>query len=142
LPVGAAIEATYHFKYFDDEELLDWMEMGLIFTNNAPPHTAYPDIDSAPQEFTGALIIYTYFRALQRILLDNQFWNNNLIYADSKAFHAQVHALKVEAENEWKEEKKRAKPRSLISPRGVTGGQYMTQQRVTASNFRRFTIIG
>lgn len=142
LKVGQELESSYHFKYFNDQELLNWMEIGLIFLNNERPVTQFINIDIAPQEFTGALIIYTYYRALQKILLDNQLWNNNLIWADTRAFHGQVHALKTEAENEWKSEKQKAKPRSLVAPRGITGGRFATQQRVTGTSFRQFTIIG
>lgn len=146
LPVGQQIEANYHFKYFTDEQILIFLEIGLNFLNMQRPVTTYADIDASPAEFYGALIIHAYYRALAKILMDNQLWNNHLIWATNadfkNQFHGQVYQLKEEAWREWADQKKMAKPRSFASPRGVHSGKFATQQRVTESNFQNFTIIG
>jgi len=147
LPVGQQIEASYHFKYYSDEEILICLEIALNFLNMERPVTQYATLDAAPAEFFGGLIIYGYYCALKKILMDNQIWNNHLIWATNadgnmQGFHGQVYQLKEEAWREWAEQKKMAKPRSFAKPRGVHSGKFATQQRVTGANFQQFTIIG
>jgi len=142
LPPGWEITARYHFKYFTDDDILAYLNLALDFLNMRRPVTGYTTLDAAPAEFRGAMIIYAYYRALMRILIDNQLWNNNLIWANREQMHAMVDQLKEESYREWQEESKFAKPRSFAKPRAVTSGRYGTQQRVTSSNFQHFTIVG
>lgn len=146
LPVGQQIEASYHFRYFTDEMILCFMQLGLDHINNRRPVTSFPSVDVAPAEFHGAMIMYAYYRALAKVLLDNQIWNNHLIWASNHEFrnamHSQVIQLKDESWREWELEAKFAKSRGFVKPRGVTGGRFATQQRVTGGNFQNFTIVG
>lgn len=152
LPVGQEIEASYHFKYFTEDQFVCFLQRGLDNVNNRRPVTRFGDLDNLPAEFDSAVILYAYYRALTTILLDNQIWNNHLIWATNPTtgnaasaggqMFQQVDRLKEEAWREWELEAKFAKERGFVKPRGISGGRFATQQRVTGSNFQRFTIIG
>ncbi len=140
LEVGHEIEASYSFRYFTDTELLCFLELALKLTNNWPPLTTYGNVNDMPREFDGAVIIGAYFFALQRVLMDANFWNQGIIWMDKAWLQGTLQTQYAESSKRFDQMSKNAKPRSFAKPRGVTSGRFSTQSRVTGSNFTSFIV--
>lgn len=144
LSPGQEIEGSYEFKYFTDDEFIQFLNLGLIWFNNRAPATFISELDNITAEFEYPIVMYAYHRCLVRILMDSQFWNYKLIWASNvgykDAMHAQVSQI---AQSVWQEVNTSNKPRRLSGPPvAVVSGKFATQQRVTGSNFARYTILG
>lgn len=134
---GTEIEGTYRFNYFTDEEIRDFAAWALHLYNASGRPTTNFTLDNAPGEAVAAILSGGYWRALQRILLDSNLWNNRFIWADLQGsmsyLQSTIQSLSV-AEDKNFNKAIDNKPRSFVKPRGVTSAHRTMQQQVTAAN--------
>lgn len=148
LPVGSQIEGSYRFKFFSEEDLLEYLSLGLNAVNMRRPATSYANLDGAPAEFNEAIIMYAYMRCLEKLLIDSIIWNNRLLFSDQESPFNSSYMMSIiqnrlaSAEKRFDDSAWFAKPRSFSRPLGVTSGARGTRSRVTANNLSNFILGG
>lgn len=140
LQVGDEIRGEYTFKYFSDEQLYDYLNMGLWELNARKPNTAY-DWPSVPLEWNAALTLYAAAQCFQQILNDTTLWVGRLIFADPQAMRDQLTGNLTQLNQRLDFLLKVTKRRGEARPRGLTSARMATQQRVTQTNWQSFTFI-
>ena len=77
------VYAQYNFRYFSDEEILDFLNMGLYAMNATPPASEnYTNINSAPFIWRFGIILYAAIRAMQRLVFGLNFQERAIIFAE------------------------------------------------------------
>ncbi len=112
------IEASYQFRYFTDEELMQFLLMGLYQMNSIPPSSqTYSSIGSAPFVWKACILLYAAIQGLRRLVFGLNFQEKSLIFGEDWAIIQQkIDTLKTmysEYLEEWKEQAKNAKTLKL-----------------------------
>lgn len=140
LEVGDEIRGSYVFKYFSDEDLYNYLNIGLWELNARKPATAYI-WESVPQEWNAALTLYAAQQCFQQILNDTTMWKSRIVFADPQAMQAQIKGNLDNLTQRLDFLLKVTKRRGEARPRTVVSNKMATQQRVTQTNWQEFTII-
>jgi len=112
------IESSYQFRYFTDEELMQFLLMGLYQMNSIPPSSqTYTNVASAPWPWRACILLYAAIMGLRRIVLGMNFQEKSLIFGEDWAMVQQkidnLKALYAEYLEEWKEQAKNVKTMRL-----------------------------
>ncbi|MFA5759824.1 MAG: hypothetical protein WC942_10780, partial [Clostridia bacterium] len=75
------ISSSYKFRLIDETTLASCLEFALNAVNAQPPLTSY-SFETAPRIFDAPLILRAYICAIQKLLLDIEFWDNRLIFPE------------------------------------------------------------
>lgn len=137
---GQEIRASYRFKYFSDDELAVFLNLTLYELNGWKPISGYT-LEGVPLEWNYGLVLGAYIKCLQRILIDQGIWAKGLIWKDTEKWAAYLTTMLASAEKTYERYAKYLKRRALIRVYGISSGKFGTQQLVSESNFRQFTII-
>ena len=140
LSVGDEIRGDYTFKYFSDEQLYDYLNLGLWELNARKPNTS-KDWPAVPLEWNAALTLYAAAQCFQQILGDTTLWKSRIIFADPQATRDQIKgnldSLNQRLDFLLKVTKRRGEARPLT----VVTSKMAIQQRVTQVNWQSFAII-
>lgn len=108
------VYAQYYFRYFKDEEILDFLNMGLYALNATPPASIYySSLNNAPYEWRFGVILYAAIRALQRLVFGLNFQEKSLIFSETpegvqqainnfKGLYSDYNALWIEVKKDVK----------------------------------------
>jgi hypothetical protein len=78
------IYATYHFRYFGDRELLDFLNAGLYAMNATPPSSEnYGSIGTAPFPWRAGILLYAALTGMQRLIFGLNFQERSLIVGEN-----------------------------------------------------------
>lgn len=110
--------AHYYFRYFSQEELLDFLNMGLRMMNSTPPaSTTYNTICNTPREWDAGILLYGAVTALRRLVFGFNFQERAFVLGDDGAEQQRkidnMKQLYAEYNEIWLEVKKDVKTRRL-----------------------------
>lgn len=112
------IEASYYFRYFSDEELMQFLLMGLFSMNAIPPSSqTYSTVAGAPYPWRAAILLYAAIMGLRRMVFGLNFQEKSLIFGEQWDIVQQkignLKELYKEYQEEWKEQAKNIKTMRL-----------------------------
>lgn len=112
------IEVSYQFRYFTDEELMQFLLMGLYQMNSVPPSSqTYSNVASAPYPWRAGILLYAAIMGLRRLVLGMNFQEKSLIFGEDWTIVQQkidnVKSIYAEYLEEWKEQAKNVKTMRL-----------------------------
>ena len=77
------VYAQYNFKYFSQEEIMDFLNMGLYALNStAPASLTYSGLNNAPFAWRFGILLYAAIKAIQRLVFGLNFQERALIFAE------------------------------------------------------------
>jgi hypothetical protein len=80
------IEAHYYFKYFSQEELLDFLHLGLKMMNATPPSSwYYTSLASADFTWQAPILLFAAITALRRLVFGFNFQERAFVMAEDGA---------------------------------------------------------
>lgn len=138
---GDEISAQYRFKYFTDGYWGDILDLAITMGNALKPHTSY-SINEAPAEWDDLLVMYSYIKSLEKLLLDLNLWRTRLIFPDPAVMYNTLTNLLAAARAEIIEIKKQTKRRGDTSPRIVTSYKQSVPRSINGVNWRSYSILG
>lgn len=108
---------AYNFRYFGDEEILSFLNLGLMMMNSVPPASVvYPALSTMPTEWNAPVLLYAAVTALKRLIFGISWQEKAIIYGkpeDAKAVAGILQQLYADYMTLWTETKKDAKTRKL-----------------------------
>lgn len=112
------IEASYQFRYFSDEEMMQFLLMGLYSMNSIPPSSqTYSSIGSAPHAWRACILLYAAIMGLKRLVFGLNFQEKSLIFGEDWTMVQQkidnLKNLYAEYYEEWKEQANNVKKMRL-----------------------------
>jgi hypothetical protein len=108
------IYAQYNFRYFTDEEILDFLQVGLMAMNATPPSSlTYRSLTNVPFDWRYGILLYAAIQALRRLVFGLNFQERALIFGERpedvqnainnfKALYSDYNALWIEVKKEIK----------------------------------------
>lgn len=139
LTEGNEIRGTYRFQYFTDKELTSFIYQALTRLNIHKPATGFT-LNGAPKEWDGPLALYSYVQVFDRILADTMLWKSSIVFTDQSNIQNQIQSKLTRAQSEYDWLAKVSQRRGWAAPKAVATRRLAVQQRVTAANFREFTL--
>lgn len=81
-----SIFVNYYFSYFSEEELLDFLLLGLKMMNSIPPASeTYNSLNNAPSHWDAAILTYAGATALKRLVFGFNFQERAFVLAEDPA---------------------------------------------------------
>ena len=78
-----AVNTTYHFRYFSNEEMLDFLVAGMEALNAVPPVSEYyTNLANIPFYWKYGIILYAALTGMQRLIYGLNFQEKQLIMGD------------------------------------------------------------
>lgn len=108
------IYAQYNFRYFSQEEMLDFLQSGLMAMNATPPSSqTYNSLNNSPFAWRYGILLYAAIQALRRLVFGLNFQERALIFAEKpelvqnainnfKQLYSDYNALWIEVKKEIK----------------------------------------
>ena len=76
------INIAYNFRYFSEEEILSFLQLGLQMMNTTPPaSTAYNSLSSMPFVWNAPVVLYAAITALKRLIFGLNFQEKYVIFS-------------------------------------------------------------
>lgn len=124
-----SIYAQYQFRYFSDEEVLDFLDMGLYAMNGVPPaSTAYSSVEAAPFEWRYGILLQAAIFALRRLVFGFNFIERTFVLGenidDQQRKIEQFKQLYTSYQEIWAEWAKNVKTRKLPEMRQIVTPEY------------------
>jgi len=134
--------ATYYFSYFDNNDLLSFLDRGVANINAKNPgqNLTRDTIDMNRQ--MPVVVQGAYVDCLKRLLLDNMIWRNNLIWANPQGALSLLQSLLSIAQAEYTAMQVDMTRRQLLTPKTIKTGRYGQDYTVNGNNFWRFSALG
>jgi hypothetical protein len=112
------VYAQYYFKYFSDEELLDFLNIGLYSMNSTPPASVYyQSINGIPYEWKYGVLLAAAAQAMKRLVFGFNFQERAFVLAEDGAEQQRkienFKALYTDYTTTWAEQAKNVKTRKL-----------------------------
>ena len=130
---------SYQFKFFEESEWGNYLQLSLDELNGLKPVTSY-NFNGAPNYYDPALVMGAYRKSLQRLLLSMEFWNSRLVFPEPTGLRGTLTSLLTGATAEFMELRKSAKRRGLVSPVGITSYKATIPRLIDNINMRMYTL--
>ena len=79
-----SVFTNYYFSYFSDEELLDFLLLGLKMMNSVPPASeTYHSLNNAPHHWDAAILLHAGATAMRRLVFGFNFQERAFVLAES-----------------------------------------------------------
>ena len=113
-----SVYTTYQFRYFSDEEMLDFLVAGMEALNSIPPVSEYyMQLTSTPGYWRYGIILYAALTGIQRLIYGLNFQEKQLIFGDDwsvvNAKIANLSKIYADYNTTWQEFAKNIKSRRL-----------------------------
>jgi hypothetical protein len=123
------IEASYQFRYFSDEELMQFLLMGLYKMNSVPPSSQnYTSLGGAPFSWRYGIMLQAAILGLQRLVFGLNFQEKSLIFGEDWTIVQQkidnLKSMYSEWSEQWKEDAKNIKTMRLPGISQVVTPEY------------------
>jgi len=123
------VYAQYNFRYFSQEEIQDFLNMGLYAMNATPPASlTYPNLNNSPFAWRFGILLYAAIKAIQRLVFGLSFQERALIFAEKpenvQAVIANLRSLYADYNTLWIEVKKDVKTLKLPSIGQISVPEY------------------
>lgn len=142
LPLGTEARIEYTFKYFSDDELKKFFQIGLDMSNAYMPATAFTLDASLPLEWNSLIALWAEKLCLERLLTDQGVWNRGLIFKEPDKYFTYLNNVLTDIRQFLREMLKSYKARRYIRGQVISTGKFATQQLINETNFRNFTVLG
>lgn len=130
---------SYQFKFFGESEWANYLQLTLDELNGLKPVTSF-NFNSAPNYYDPALVMGTYRKSLQRLLLSMEFWNSRLIFPEPAGLRGTLTSLLASVTTEYAELRKSAKRRGLVSPVGITSYKATVPRKIDNLNYKMYSL--
>jgi len=134
--------SRYRFSYFENTELLTYIDLAISNINAKNPGSAYTRDTIDLSRYGHVVTQGAYVSCLKRLSLDNMIWRNKLIWADPQAALSLLQATLSAAMAEYTAMLADLTRRQLLVPKTIKAGRYGQDYTVTGNNFWRFTVLG
>jgi hypothetical protein len=123
------VYAQYYFKYFNDEEILDFLNIGLYAMNSTPPASVfYNSVNSIPYEWKYGVLLAAASQALKRLVFGFNFQERAFVLSEDGAEQQRkienFKALYTEYNETWAEQAKNVKTRKLPGMMQLVSPEY------------------
>lgn len=112
-----SIAVAYNFAYFSKEEMLSFLNLGLMMMNGLPPASeAYSTLNLAPRIWDAGILLYAAQTALKRLIFGLSWQEKRIIYGrpeDAQNAAALYQDLYKSYQETWVEFGKNVKTRKL-----------------------------
>lgn len=136
------VRCTYGFRYYSNDQLADFLQLGLNTINNQRPTSAFTFVtNTVPVEWTTAVVELGVAHALETLLLDLLTWKAYLIFRDPTATASYVQGILSRIWSSWMQERRELKGRRFLKPRALASGRWRFPRSTTGFNFQQFTVI-
>ncbi len=136
------VRCSYGFQYYSNDQLADFLQLGLNTVNNQRPTTAFTFAsNSVPAEWTTAVVELGVAHALETLLVDLLTWKAHLIFRDPTAVAGYVQGVLGRIWATWVRERRELKGRRFLTPRAMASGRWRFPRTVSGFNFQQFTVI-
>ena len=110
--------AHYYFRYFSDEEVLGFLQLGLYAMNGTPPSSVtYQSINGIPFEWKYGVLLAAAAQALKRMVFGFNFQERAFVLGEDAADQQRkidnLKAMYTEYNETWAEQAKNVKTRKL-----------------------------
>ena len=121
--------AQYYFKYFSDEEILDFLNMGLFAMNTVPPASSfYNSVEGTPFEWSYGILLAAAVQALKRLVFGFNFIERAFVLgedgADQQRKIDNFKQLYSEYQETWETQAENVKSKKLPSTMQIVTPEY------------------